>query len=189
MALEMNPEFVNDADRQLEARILESGNSYAAANAESKKLNKKRAEVRAKIKEMGVRTDAYQTAIHIIKDLTPEEGKVFLSDLEMLVRILGAKQQDLFAEEQVKAQKRVEKAQAKAAGKPRTPEEIDAANQDNPRSDPNSGGAKPQTPPDPPSDPNPSGEQEEGDKVLEAQAPVMSQSQKAAKKRAAAGLN
>lgn len=182
MALDMNPDHINDADRQLEARIIESGNGYAADNAESKELNKSRTKRRGEIKEMGFRTDSYQTAIHVLKDLTPEEGKVFMRDLQTFLRILGAKQQDLFPDEQLRAAKRVERAQNKKAAKPRSKEELDEATNDNARSDPNAGGAKPAVD-------NDDAEQAEGAAALEAKTPKMSQSQQAAQKRAELGLD
>jgi hypothetical protein len=189
MALDMDPDHINDADRQLQVRIAETGTSYAAANAESKKLSEKRAKIRATIKEMGVRTDAYQTAIHIVKDLSPSEGKAFMADLELLVKVLGAKQSDLFPEEQVRALKREEKrTAAKNSTGVRTPEELDAATNGNPRSDPNAGGAKPELPPDPPPVDS-EAEQAAGAAALAAAAPKMSQSQKAAQKRVAAKLD
>lgn len=181
MALDMNPDHINDADRQLEARIIASGNGYAADNAESKELNKSRTKRRGEIKEMGFRTDSYQTAIHVLKDLTPEEGKVFMRDLQTFLRILGAKQQDLFPDEQLRAAKRVERAQNKKASKPRSKEELDAATNENARSDPNAGGAKPAVDND--------AEQAEGEAALTEKTPKMSQSQQAAQKRAELGLD
>lgn len=204
--LEDDPDKINDAERQIEAKIGQIGEAYAASNKRQKTENKTRAENRAKIKEMGIRTDAYQVGVKLARDLTETERKDFMRDLTLVVKVLGAKQQELFPDEALKAAKREQAKKDKAAKAPRSKEELDAASEENPRSDPNSGGAKPQVPEvdtrppelrssDPVIDESLKSvlarEQEEGDAALDAGLPQTkkSQSEIAAERRAAAKLN
>ncbi len=186
MAMEMDPEKVNDeqrsADLQIENSILKAGEAYSASHRRSRTENKERASNRARIKDLGMRTDAYQVGVRIVKDLTENERKDFLRDLNLVVKVLGAKQAELFPDEALKAAKREEKQREKKAKEGRSQEELDAATNDNPRSDPAAGGAKPQT------ESQAEAEQSEGDAVLDAMAPKISQSDKAKRLREKAGL-
>lgn len=145
MPMERNPDYINEAHRQLKERVIQSGIAYAADNQESKKLNKSRSKRRADIKEMGFRTDSYQQAVYAAKNLTPSEAKDFFRDMKTIYEWLSAKQQDLFPEEQLAAKKREEKkrekarkdAEAKKAAE--SQKGVDAST--NKRSDPKTGGA------------------------------------------------
>ena len=198
--METDPSKINDAERQIEATILEVGQAYADSNKRQKKENKSRAENRARIKELGVRTDAYQVAVRICKDLTESERKDFLRDLDLLVRVLGPRQRDFFEDEAIKAEKREQKRRDKEAEAGRTQAELDAKTDTDPKSDPAKGGAgkgrkKKGAQAEPPAgetgdeliarvarEKQAEQEQREGDAIL-------SQSERAAKKREAAGLN
>lgn len=141
MSMETDPDKINDPDRndferQMESRLLESGNAYSASHRRSREENKVRANNRAKIKEMGMRTDAYQVGVRIVKDLTENERKDFLRDLNAVVKVLGSRQQELFPEEAMKAAKREERKNAKVKGNEGAPNP-----DENPRNDPASGGA------------------------------------------------
>ena len=140
--MEQDPDKINDIERQVEQRVFKEGEAYAASHKRSRAENKERSASRERIKEMGLRTDAYQVGVRIVKDLTALERKAFLQDLELVVRILGSRQKDLFPEEAMRAEKREQRrkeaeAEAKkgSAGAP-DPDK-------NPRSDPAKGGAKP----------------------------------------------
>lgn len=195
MPMETDPEKINDADRQVEASLLKAGESYAASHKRSRAENKERAANRAKIKELGLRTDAYQVGVRIVKDLTETERKDFLRDLELVVKALGHRQQELFPEEALKAQQRIQRAEEKAAAKAAkvTGKEGAPDPDSNPRSDPNAGGAKPQTSADP------DAEQEDGEQVLSGVTKTAvsvaqprkrrSQSEIAAEKLAKAGMH
>lgn len=137
MPMEDNPEVINDADRQIQSRLYTEAQAYAETRKESAVLNKTRATSRKKVDEMGFRTDAYQTAIRIVKDLSDRERADFMRDLKTIVGVLGKRQAELFPEEALKAAKREEQRKQKAA------EEKAAAGRspDHPRSDPASGGA------------------------------------------------
>lgn len=145
MPMERNPDYINEAHRQLKERVIQSGIAYAADNQESKKLNKSRSKRRADIKEMGFRTDSYQQAVYAAKNLTPSEAKDFFRDMKTIYEWLSAKQQDLFPEEQLAAQKREqrrkdkEKRDAEAKKVAESQQGVDAST--NKRSDPKTGGA------------------------------------------------
>jgi len=138
----MDPDKINDADRQIEATILKQGQDYAARNQRSKAENKGRAESRARIKEIGMDTNAYATAVRLIKDKTQDELKAWRRDFELTLKVMGSKQKELFPEEQLKAEARIQRQQEKKDGKPRGKKDLDAQTDANKRSDPSSGGAQ-----------------------------------------------
>lgn len=201
--LETDPDKINDADRQIEARIFKEGESYSASHKRSRTENKTRAESRARIKEIGMRTDAYQVGVRIVKDLSAREREEFLRDLNLVVKVLGNRQQDLFPEEALRAAKREklrQEEEAKAEAERKKQAESDKPGS---RSDPNAGGAKPQTGTDgkpwpddaqiaanangdAPAPPNPPSEQDEGAAVLAGGLPNTAAAQEAAKAEAPA---
>jgi hypothetical protein len=141
VAMEQDPAKINDYDRQLATSIEKLGEFAAGSNQRQRDENKLRAENRAKVKELGVGTYAYQVAVKVCKDMTEGERKDFLRDLELLVRILGPKQKDLFADELIKAEAREKKRQEKESEAGRTKAELDAKTDTDPKSDPAAGGA------------------------------------------------
>ncbi len=137
-----NPDEINDPQRQIEANIDKIGERYSASHKRSRTENKERADIRGRAKELGMRTDAFQVGVRIVKDLTANERKDFLRDLNLVVTVLGAKQGVLFPDEALRAAKREERKTEKAAGKPRTQAELDANTDNNPASNPANGGAQ-----------------------------------------------
>lgn len=140
--MEQDPAKINDADRQIEASLLKQGQDYAARNQRSKAENKGRAESRAKIKEIGMDTNAFATAVRLIKDKRPDEIKAWLRDLNLTLKVMGSKQRELFPEEQLRAEKRAQAEADRKAKAGRTQAELDAQTDGNKRSDPASGGAQ-----------------------------------------------
>lgn len=150
--LETDPTKINDKSedrmsddfqQQIDSRILKTGEEYAASNKRQKAENKTRQENRNRIKEMGISTHAYQIAVKVVKDLTANERADWMRDFQMVVKVLGSKQAELWPEEALKAEQRVQRAKDKAAKAGRTQAEMDADSDANPRSDPSSGGAEP----------------------------------------------
>jgi len=140
--LEMDPDKINNADRALEAKINEAADWYGESNARQKDENKGRAENRKRIADLGLSTKAYQWAVQLLKSgMTEAEIKDVLRDLEIFVRVLGGRQAELFPAELAAATKRRERQAEKAAKQGRTSEELDAAGEANPRSNPDAGGA------------------------------------------------
>lgn len=182
----------NDAEAQIEATLFKQGQDYADRNKRSQTENKGRADSRAAIKSLGMNPSAFAQAIKLIKDLTPTELKDWKRDFELTLRVMGSRQRDLFPLEQLKAEARIQRAKDKAAGKPRSSAELDAAGDNNPNSDPKNGGA--QVDLEDAIAKATAAEQAEGAAVLD-QAPTnakaagkKSQTAKAAEKRAAAQL-
>jgi hypothetical protein len=187
--MEQDPDKINDIERQIEQRVFKEGEAYAASHKRSRAENKDRSASRERIKEMGLRTDAYQVGVRIVKDLTALERKAFLQDLELVVRILGSRQKDLFPEEAMRAEKREQRrkeAEAEAnKGKAGAPDP-----DKNPRSDPAKGGAKPRVGKkgetgnvvqlQPPSGEQQQAEGQEGDAVLNGLTPETQAAQNAA---------
>lgn len=131
-----------DAEKQIEATLFKQGQEYAERNKRSRAENKGRAESRAKIKEIGMNPNAYATAIRLIKDLTPGELADWKRDFHLTLKVMGSKQRELFPEEQIKAESRIQRAKDKAAGKPRDKSTLDKNTDNNPKSDPANGGAQ-----------------------------------------------
>lgn len=133
---------LSDADRQIESALLKQGQEYAARNQRSKAENKGRAESRARIKEIGMDTNAFATAVRLIKDKRPDEIKAWMRDLQLTLKVMGGRQRELFPEEQLRAEKRAQDAARKKEGKPRGKDELDSQTDTNRRSDPAAGGAQ-----------------------------------------------
>jgi hypothetical protein len=131
-----------DAEKQIEATLFKQGQDYADRNKRSKIENEGRAESRKKIKAIGMDPNAYATAIRLIKDKTPRELQDWRRDFELTLKVMGSKQRELFPDEQLKAEARIQRAKDKAAGKPRDKSELDANTDTNRKSDPNTGGAQ-----------------------------------------------
>jgi len=186
----------NDADLQIESTLFKQGQDYAERNKRSKAENKGRAESRARIKEIGMDPNAYATAIRLIKDKTPAELEAWRRDFELTLKVMASKQRELFPEEQLKAEARIQRAKDKAAGKPRSQAELDAKTDTDPNSDPKNGGAQIDI-----EDAIAAAEGQtleereaaEGEAAIADAAPSLakkpSQSERAAAKRAAAGMN
>lgn len=199
-----DPAQISDADRQIEATIFKEGQDYAARNARSKEENKGRAASRERIKQTGVNTNAYHVAVGLIKKLSAREMVDWRRDFDLVLKVLGSRQQELFPEEAMKMAKREEDRKRKEA-EAKTKAGVDADT--NERSDPNAGGAKPQTGDKPwpddvavaangdqPAPPSPPDEQAEGEAALNAALPQTkgkkkAQSVLAAEALAAAKLN
>lgn len=140
-----NPDEINDADRQIAQVIWNEGQAYAENNKISKKQNKARAESRERIKQTGIRPDAYALAVKHIKDLSTREQIEFLDDYKLVMKTMGSRQAELFPEESLKIakreadRKRREEEDKKKAAEAATLKGVDPDT--NPRSDPTKGGA------------------------------------------------
>ena len=141
MPMEMDPDKINDSDRYVESKLLEQTEIYAASRVRSRKENEIKATSRKRVADLGLRTDAYQIGIRLVKDLTEGERADFMRDLGLVLKVLGARQADLFPDEVLKAEKRAQKARDREAKAGRSKAELDAASDSNPKSDPAAGGA------------------------------------------------
>jgi len=152
MAMEDDPDLINDPDRQLEAKAFQQAEKYQASRVRSRNENKVKADGRKEIEKLGFDTDAYQVSLRVARDKTPAEQRKWVRDLKFFLKIFGNKQQELWPEDAAKAEarakrKREKAAKAAAAAGKETPEQQERrlAADTNPRSDPNRGGAKPRT--------------------------------------------
>lgn len=140
-----NPDEINDADRQIAQVIYNEGQDYAERNKASKIANKARAESRERIKQIGIRTDAYGLAIKHIKDLSPREQAEWLEHYTLTMKVMGKRQAELFPEEALKIAKReADRKKREEAAKAKAAEDATLKGVDpdtNPRSDPAKGGA------------------------------------------------
>lgn len=180
--MELDADKINDPDRMRIKRIEAEAEAYASSRDRSRAENKRRADSRERILKSGIRTDAFQVGIKLIKDLSERERADFMDDLRLMLKTLGGKQADLFPEEAIRAAKREEKRKEEEAAK----KKADGSENDNKsRSDPNKGGAKPRT------KKQDAEEQAEGAAALTAGLPETkkAQSKLAAEKLEAAKLN
>lgn len=127
-----------EARTSIQSTVIEVAEQYADSIKRSRTENKKRAKGRAKIDELGVRTDAFQHGLRLVKDLTISEQKQYLRDLKMVISVVGQRQMELFPEDALRNKKREEDRMAKEA-EARTKAGVDSDT--NPRSDPKRGGA------------------------------------------------
>jgi len=183
MGQNIDDEEVHGANMQIDDKIRKSVARTVDLMKRRKNLNDEIKEEREQMEKVGVHPRAYQDEVRNFKLYDESERALYMASRRRMQEVLAPVEDSLFSEEIAERKKKAERKAAKDGNKPRTPEELDAASAQNPRSDPDAGGAKPQV------SPNPPGEQDDGDAALAAAAPKMSQSQKAALKRAEAKLN
>jgi hypothetical protein len=206
------------APEPVKALILQTGATDGESLKVSKIQNDKRAESRKKIKEAGMNTTAYGMGVKVAKMMLNQgEREDFIRDFLITVETLTQKQVEFWPDLAMIAEKRrakaaEKKARAAAAAGKETPEQQErrVAADTNPRSDPKRGGAANRIKPKKgdavdralATSAARNGEGETGDELIarvarEKQAEqeqregeaVLSQSERAAKKREAAGLN
>jgi hypothetical protein len=158
-------EIMHGANMQIDDKIRKSVARTVDLMKRRKNLNDEIKEEREQMEKIGVHPRAYQDEVRNFKLYDESERALYMASRRRMQEVLAPVEESMFAEEIAERKKKAERKAAKDGNKPRTPAEIDAAAQDNPRSDPNAGGAKPQTPPNPP------GEQDEGAAALAAAAP------------------
>lgn len=190
------PDNEEDPDTQIDSTIIKLAEEYASCDRRSAEINDERKTIRDNAEKLGIPSKAFQHAVGMVKHMSEGERRDYTIGMNRVVRAIEGRQQELFPAEAERIRKRQEKN-----AKPVEADPIDSDT--NPRSDPNAGGAKPQTgdPEKPwPDDvatgtvQNPPGEQEAGDAALNAALPETkgkkkSQSAIAAEKAALAGTD
>lgn len=143
----------NEFENRKRELIWREAEGYAQTRETSRKLNKTRAKSRSNIEDGGIRTDAFQDGIRLVKDLDADERKAYMADLMLVLDVLGARQGDLFPEDVAKRAKAAEKAKTKGAKTPkvskkaaaaaqtRTKADLDKQTDEAKRSNPGNGGA------------------------------------------------
>lgn len=147
--MEDDPELINDPERKLEAKVVQQAEKYQGSRVRSQAENKIKAEGRKEIDKLGFRTDAYQSALRVARDLTPAEQKQYVRDFRFFLKVFGDKQQELWPEDAAKAAARFKrkterkaKDAAKAGGETPEQQERRLAADLNPRSKPKATSAK-----------------------------------------------
>lgn len=194
---------INDVEGHLDKQMLKLAEQYANCDRKSKDLNDERKQIRDNAEKLGIPSKAFQHAVGMVKHMSEGERRDYQVGVNRVLKAISDRQNDLFPAEAEKIRKR-EEAREEAAAAEQSAKGPDPDT--NPRSDPNRGGAKPQTDssvdnseenpwPDDVQNAaaiNSEAEQSEGAAVIAAMAPEtkkMSQSAKAAAKREAAKLN
>lgn len=132
-------------DVKLDAELLKILESYAELDQDSAKLNKKRADLRAKADKLGVSSHALQDGVFKLKKQTKAERLADEKATKRLIRAAEGRQAELWPVEVAATEKRAtRKAEKKAKDAAKAAEakakSIEAGD-DNPRSDPKRGGA------------------------------------------------
>jgi hypothetical protein len=176
------PSNDDPAQKEIDSTISKLADQYASCDRRSAEINDERATIRANVDKLGIDPKGFVHAVAQVKQMSNGERRDYQASVSRVLSVIGDRQGELYPEYAERIRKREERAAEAAAKAGRTQEELDAETNANPRSDPAAGGAG-----------APPGEQADGEAALAAAAPVtaakQSQSEKAAKKRAAAGLN
>lgn len=174
-------ERINDAEVAMNRDLMKLVEQYASCDERSKEINDERAELRETADKLGVGAKALMRFVADFKHYTPGELADIKRGYQRMVEAAGDTDvQQQFWPEQAEAARKREERKAKEADEAAVAEAAKGPDTDtNPRSDPNSGGAKPQV--------DNEAEQAEGDNVL--QMGPRSQSAQAEAKRSKAGIN
>lgn len=155
------------ANLEIDDKIFKSAERIISLEARRKNINDEIASEKSQMETLGVDKFAFMDALRLVKKLDTDQRKSYLTSHRRVMDALSRRQSELFED--------------------RIPDrDADSESDSNPRSDPNAGGAKPLL--------DNAAEQAEGEAALAEAAPSISgkkksQSEKAAAKLAAAGLN
>jgi hypothetical protein len=197
--LDEDADRINDVEGHLDKQLLKLAEQYASCDRRSAEINEERKTIRDNAEKIGVPSKSFVHAVAMTKQMSEGERRDYQVGVNRVLKAISERQNDLFPVEAEKIRKR-EQAAADAQTTPGPDADT------NPRSDPNSGGAKPQTESSVensgekpwPDDPQTAAiqqaqaEQAEGESVIEEMQPETkkaSQSAKAKEKLAAAGMH
>lgn len=136
------------ADMKIDDTILKLAEQYVGYENRAKQLNKDKAGVREQADKIGIPSLAWQIGVRMVKIMDLQERRDFERGFKRVTGVLSKNAETLFPEDLERQKKRKDKAKEKAAkaaaaaGKD-TPEQQERriAADNNPRSDPKSGGA------------------------------------------------
>lgn len=129
---------------RLNKKIRDSVTRTAAMMADRKELNDRIAEEREKIcEETGLHPRAYQDEVRNFRIYTPGERADYMSSRKVMTEAMTGHEADLFGEEEIRArdERAAKRAEKKDKTAPGPDGKIDPDEPDNPRGDPNTGGA------------------------------------------------
>lgn len=133
---------MSDGMNNVDATVMKLAKDYQASKIRSNNENETRATIRENVEKLGIDPTAFQHGLRMAEDLTTGERGDYTSSLSRVLSILDGKEADLFGEEEMrKRDERKAKAAEKAAKAGRTPAELDAKTDTDPKSDPAKGGA------------------------------------------------
>lgn len=122
------------------ATLFDLAKQYRASQVRSANENDIRADIRENVEKLGLDSKAFQDSIRMELELTEGDRLDYVNGLQDMQEVLRDRATDLFGEEEMrKKQERIRKRQEKAAKDAGAPPA--SATDDNPRSDPKSGGA------------------------------------------------
>jgi hypothetical protein len=139
--LEQDMDKVNDQERKLDSQIMKLVEQYASCDRRSAEINDERKQIRDNAEKLGFASSEFQEGVKRSKKMTKTERDVYEEHVGRIVGIVEGKQAELWPSQAEKNQKREERKAEKAAKEPRGGDELDAATDANPKSDPAAGGA------------------------------------------------
>jgi hypothetical protein len=140
MASNLPPE----GEQQINSTIIKMAEEYAASEVRSSNENEIRANIRENAEKLGIPSSAWQSAVRKTKSMTPGERRDHDVGEQRVLSVLEDIAPTLWPDDVARNKKR-EDNRTTAAAEAKTKAGVDADT--NKRSDPNSGGAKPKTPP------------------------------------------
>lgn len=139
--LEQDMDKVNDQERKLDNQIMKLVEQYASCDRRSAEINDERKQIRDNAEKLGFASSEFQEGVKRSKKMTKTERDVYEEHVGRIVGIVEGKQAELWPSQAEKNQKREERKAEKVAKEPRGGDELDAATDANPKSDPAAGGA------------------------------------------------
>lgn len=134
-------------DMQTNKQLERLATQYADCDRRSAEINEERQQIRENAEKLGIPSKSFQHAVGMVKGMTEGERTDYTNGVNRMLEAIGTEEMraTLFPEiveaERRRAAKEAERAAAKQAAEGRTPEELNAETDSNPRSDPEAGGA------------------------------------------------
>lgn len=115
--METDPSKINDYNRKREATIWQKGQKYAEQNEVSKEQTEARKADREDMEKIDIDPSAFHAAVGLIKRKTPAKLAKYLADFNLVLKVLGKRQQELFPTEMLALAKREQAEKDRAAKK------------------------------------------------------------------------
>lgn len=138
---EDDPRLNESAEQQIDSTIIKLAEQYASLEQRAKALNEEKKNIREQADKIGITSLAWQIGVKTVKLMDKGERMDFMRGFRRVTGVLGDRQRELFPEDAERIARRKAAAEEKAAKQPRSPQQLDAQTNKNPRSNPDSGGA------------------------------------------------
>ena len=129
-------------DQKLNSSIIQLAEQYASCDKRSAAINDERKGIRENAEKLGIPSRAFQHAVGLVKQMSEGEQTDYRRGVNRVLTALQGRQAELFPEAAERIKKRVD---AEALAKEEAERRDGTWSSENPRSDPNRGGAKPKT--------------------------------------------